>query len=318
VTNGLRIGHLRGDLFEGYTEVSQIGTGTLSSVYRAREIATDRLVALKLLNLTEVTPPGLESFAKQAAVLGAVGAHPNIVTLYHTFSLPDGRPVLVLDLCVGSVADRLHSGRRIPPREAVAIAIKIAGALETAHHGGVLHRDVRPQNILITEFGEPALSDFGIAILHYATSPVGVYDFTSLHAAPELLEGSEPSEATDVYGLASTLYELLVGRSAFRAYDDEPPASVILRILRDRARPIGDDAIPLALSDVLLWALAKDRRNRPPSMAWFATELAHIESSQGWPRTPKLVAEPRAPIAVPGAHRARLARRRAGSTRPPR
>jgi serine/threonine protein kinase len=322
VASGSQAEQLRGDLVEGtdisqlgdgFSEFSRIGTGTRSSVYRARELATGRFVALKVLDLREVSASALDSFTRQAAVLGALGTHPNIVTLYRSLRLPDGRPVLVLELCVGSVADRLSGGRSIAPPEAVSLGIKIAGALETAHHGGVLHRDVRPQNILVTEFGEPALSDFGIATLHYPHASAGLYEFAGPHAAPELLEGGAPSEATDVYGLASTLYELLAGRSAFRAYEAEPAASVILRILRDRAAPISDGTIPLALSDLLLWGLAKDPGGRPPSMAWFTTELAHIESSEGWQRTPKLVAEPRP---VTAARRPRLSLRRWDQRRP--
>ncbi|MDQ2750592.1 MAG: protein kinase [Actinomycetota bacterium] len=280
------------EAFPGFTDVFEIGTGSLATVYRAREIDTNRQVALKLLNVRDASPRALESFQRESIALGALSAHPNIVTLFRTFSLPDGRPVLVLELCSYAVSDRLRGGAQLPVQEAVSIAIKIAGALETAHRAQILHRDVKPQNILVTEFGEPALADFGVAMLQSSTqTTAGLFDFTTLHAAPELLEGGATSAATDVYELASTLYQLIVGQSAFRSYDGESPASVILRILRDPVQPVVAEGVPVVLSDLLIWAMSKDKDHRPPTAAEFAAELSAVETEQGWPRTQFLIRE---------------------------
>jgi len=266
--------------------VTHIGGGAFSSVYRAREIDTDRTVALKLLNVHEVSQHALDSFRRETKALGPLSSHPNIVTLYRTFLTPQGMPVLVLELCRGSVADRVRAGGPLAPSRSVSIAIKIAGALETAHRAGMLHRDVKPQNILMTDYDEPALADFGLARLQSATeATAAIFAFTTLHAAPELLEGSPASPATDVYELASSLYQLLGGRAAFRSYDGEAPASVILRILRDPVAPLVRDGVPMALSDLLVQAMAKDPAARPPSMKLFAEALCAIESQQGWPKT---------------------------------
>lgn len=278
------------ELFPGFVDVSEIGIGSLAVVYRAREMATNRLVALKLLNVRDASARAIESFERESVALGALSSHPNIVTLYRTFLTSDGRPVLVLELCAGAVSDRLHDGQGLPVQDAVSIGIKVAAALETAHRGGILHRDVKPQNLLVTEFGEPALADFGVAMLQSATqTTAGLFDFTTLHAAPELLEGGGTSAATDVYELASTLYQLIAGKSAFRAYDGESPASVILRILRDPVRPLIGTDIPVQLSDLLITAMSKDKASRPPTAAEFAAALARIEAAQGWPRTPVLI-----------------------------
>ena len=200
------------ELFPGFTDVTEIGMGVLATVYRARERATNRFVALKLLNVRDASPRALESFERESIALGAVSSHPNIVTLYRSFLAADGRPVLVLELCRGAISDRMRAGQGLPVPEVLAIGIKIAGALETAHRTGILHRDVKPQNILITEFGEPALADFGVAMLQSSTqTTAGLFDFTTLHAAPELLEGGETSAATDVYELASSLYQMIAG-----------------------------------------------------------------------------------------------------------
>jgi hypothetical protein len=188
------------------------------------------------------------------------------------------------------VADPLRQGERLRVRDAVSIGIKISGALETAHRAGILHRDVKPQNILLTGFGEPALSDFGVAMLQSSTqTTAGLFDFTTLHAAPELLEGGAISAATDVYELASTLYQLIAGESAFRAFEGESPASVILRILRDPVRPVIAEGVPIALSDLLIRGMSKEKEDRPQSAAEFARELAYIERERGWPATAIIV-----------------------------
>ena len=270
----------RDDLFPGYADATEIGAGSLSTVYRATEADTGRLVALKLLNVRDAARPALESFQRESRALGALSSHPNIVTLFRTFTLADGRPVLVLELCRGSVADR--AGQPLPVAEAVSLGIKLSGALETAHRAGILHRDVKPQNILITEFGEPALADFGVAMLQSATqTTTGLFDFTTLHVAPELLEGGPATPATDVYELASTLYQLLAGQSAFRAFAGESPASIILRILRDPVQPLTKAEIPVQLSDLILAAMAKLQTERPPIAIEFAQSLLKIEQSQG-------------------------------------
>jgi serine/threonine protein kinase len=285
--------------FAGYSDIVPVHAGLHSGVFHAREDVSGRPVALKVLTVDGVTPRGMEAFARESAILAAISAHPNIVTLYRSYKLADGRPVLVLERCGGSLADWMREGKRPATDQSVSIAIKIAGALETAHRGGVLHRDVRTENILMTSFGEPALSDFGVATLHAnaADSPA-LFEFATVHTAPELIEGGPVGPATDVYGLSSTLYELLAGAPAFRAYQGESSASVCLRILSDPVPSIYAPAVPLELSDVLLWGLAKDPAARPPSVAWLAAELSRIAAQHGWPRTRFRVREPAAPVGI--------------------
>ena len=287
------------DVFPGFTEIVEIGAGSLSTVYRARELGTDRYVALKLLHVRDASPRALESFERESVALGAVSSHANIVTLYRTFRTDDGRPVLVLELCRGSVAPRAQDGAGLPAARVVALGITIAGALETAHRAGILHGDVTPNNILLTEFGQPALADFGVALLQSATRTIsGLRDGTALHMAPELLEGRAASVATDLYELASTLYQLVAGHAAFRAHGGESPASVVLRALRDPVQPVAGPAVPSRLSELLLVAMSKDPQQRLATAADFAAELAGIEIEQGWPRTPVPIRDPRPPAPV--------------------
>ena len=291
--------------FPGFTDVVRIGAGGFSTVFSAREVETNRQVALKILNVFDVSEHALGSFQRETFALGTLSAHPNIVTLYRTLTTEDERPVLVLELCHGSIWERTRDQGRMAPWESVAVTVKIAGALETAHRAGMLHRDIKPENLLITQYGEPALADFGVARLQSTSqATAGVFGFTTIHAAPELLEGRDLSAATDVYGLASTLYQLLAGKAAFRSFEDEGPASVILRILRDPVQPLVAEGVPVSLSDLLVGSMSKNPYDRPATVLELADELRSIEAATGSARYPirhRRGSRPRAPR--PGATR---------------
>jgi serine/threonine protein kinase len=230
-----------------------------------------------------------EALEREAGYLAMLGTHPHIVTLYQQTTLADGRAALVLESCPSSLADAVGE-RRLSVAAAVSTAIKIAGALETVHRAGLVHCAVRPQNVLLTEFGEPVLADFSAATRRDGESVVGLHE-TTAHTAPELLLGDEPGPATDVYGLTSTLYELVAGRAAFRAYDQESPAAVSLRILAGGVRPIVSPDVPLELSDLLVWGMSSEPAERPPGAAWLAEELGRIEQKNGWLRTRMVTGE---------------------------
>ncbi|MGH9107527.1 MAG: serine/threonine-protein kinase, partial [Acidimicrobiales bacterium] len=270
----------------GYANVSEIATGTFATVYRATELGTGRRVALKVLRVADTSRHMVEVFDKERGALALLSHHPNVTTLYRAFLTPEGRPVLVLELCRESLAHRVRQSGPLPPSEVTRVGVKIAGALETAHRGGLLHRDMKPQNILVSEFDEPLLADFGVAALQVAAqSTEGIFGFTTLHAPPEALEGQPLSPSADIYGLASSMYQLLLGRGPFAAYDGEAPASVILRILRDPAPRAPAAGVPVGLADLLESALAKDPRRRPQSAGGFAEALRAVEAAAGWPQT---------------------------------
>ena len=284
----------------GYTHLAEIGGSFFSTVYRATELETGRSVALKVLRADAVHPHLRETFDDEIRALAKVSDHPNIVTLYRPLSTPDGRPVLVLELCRESIAEQTQRLGPLDPADVVRVAIKIAGALETAHRRGFLHRDMKPQNILVTQFWEPALADFGVAALQASIQAIsGEFGLTTLHVAPEILEGDPLSPATDVYGLASTMYQLLSGLAPFATFDNEAPASVILRIIRDPVRPLRMASVPIALSDALEAALAKAPENRPHSALEFAQTLQEIEARAGWPQTAYTVWEESSPPSPP-------------------
>ena len=273
------------DLGDRFGDVRVLHQGARFVVYEAREIDTNRTVAVKVP--LRSGPMWLhEIIDHQATVLAPICTHPHIVSLYQRLELDDGRTALVFERCRGTLADALHSRHRLPAHEVAAIGIKLAGALETTHDADVVHCNVNPGNVLISEWGEPVLTGYDEAVrIGAGQSGRPALQVTTSHTAPELLQGLEAQVQTDVYGLAATLYELAAGRSAFRAYTGESPAAIIVRVLSGSVRPIVDPDIPLAMSDLLTWAMSGQPQDRPPSPAWLAEELNRIEVEQGWPRT---------------------------------
>jgi serine/threonine protein kinase len=277
------------ELGQRFSDVRLLRAGSRFTIYEGREIAANRTVVIKVPD-ERAAPWMHEVLEHEAGVLAAIGSHPHVVTFYQRTVLDDGRPAILLERCTGTVYDSLHGDdEAMSMREVVALGIKLAGALETVHRRGVLHCDVRPRTVLLTEWGEPVIAGFDESIdLVAVDSRPPMHNLTP-HTAPELLVGGTPTTATDVYGLASTLYELIAGRAAFRAYVGESPARVIVRVLSSTVKPIVAPHVPLEMSDLLTWALSPDPDQRPPTPAWIAEELGRIERRQHWPRT-KLIA----------------------------
>ena len=273
------------DLGGRFADVRILHVGERFAVYEAHEPVTGRTVAVKVPLATGHRWLH-EIIDHQATVLAPISTHPHVISLYQRLELDDGRPALVLERCRGTLADLLQGGNRLPARDVAAIGVKLAGALETTHNADVVHCNVNPGNVLLSEWGEPVLTGYDEAVrVGAGQSGRPALQVTTSHTAPELLQGEPAQVQTDVYGLAATLYELVAGRSAFRAYTGESPAAIIVRVLSGTVRPIVDPDIPLALSDLLTWAMSGRPQDRPPSPAWLAEELGRIEIAEGWPRT---------------------------------
>ncbi|MEZ5141063.1 MAG: serine/threonine-protein kinase [Acidimicrobiales bacterium] len=149
---------------DGYAGYEEIGRGGFSVVYRARQLAFDRTVAIKVITGV-VDEQSQLRFERECRTMGSLSGHPNIVTVYGSGVLPNGNPYLVMEyLERGSLGDRLAQGV-LPWDEVADIAVKIGDALQAAHDAGVLHRDVKPENIFVSGYGAPKLGDFGIARL---------------------------------------------------------------------------------------------------------------------------------------------------------
>jgi hypothetical protein len=257
----------------GYVDFVEVGRGGFATVYRARDERFARDVAIKVLS-GGLDDAALHRFARECAAAGRLSGHPAIVSTYASGTTDDGRPYLVMEfLSGGSLTARLAAGP-LSPDVAVALGVTLAGALETAHRAGVFHRDVKPENVMFSAYDEPKLVDFGIATVRggYETRSAAI-TASIAHAAPEIIDGAAATAASDVYALASTLYQSLSGRPAFFVPGDETLLPMAVRIARDPVpdlRPLG---VPAAVADVIEHAMSKSPADRPASAAAFGAAL---------------------------------------------
>jgi serine/threonine-protein kinase len=307
-----------GDLIADRYELEElVGTGGMSSVFRARDRQLDRRVALKILHAHYADDPEyLERFRREARAVARL-SHPNIVTVIDRGD-DDGRQYIVFEYVEGeNLKELVLRTGRLPVRRALALALSVADGLAFAHERGLVHRDVKPQNVLLSREGEVKVTDFGIArSLHVdqGVTQTGTVLGTGEYLAPEQASGKTVSAATDVYSLGVVLWELLAGDVPFVGENfvavalrhvNEPPPS-----LRER-RP---DVSP-RLAAAVERALAKDPVRRFPSMAAFAEELhaclAEVEGGTPPPRdevASTLITRP-APGAAPARPRPSRSRR---------
>lgn len=242
----------------------RIGYGGFAEVYRARQINLNRDVAVKVLRASGVDERARMRFTRECHAVGAVSGHPNIVGVHEGGFTDDGRAYLVMELCPGgSLADRLAASGPLGAAAVIDIGAKIAKALAVAHAAGVVHRDVKPGNILVTAWGEPALADFGIARVEGGQqTATGQVTASLAHAAPEVLEGGVPTPSSDLYSLGSTLFELFTGYPPhYRAAD----ASVLALMRRVLTEPIPDPVVvgmPPSLASAVLRATARHPEER--------------------------------------------------------
>jgi serine/threonine-protein kinase len=265
-----------GDLIADRYELEElVGTGGMSSVFRARDRQLERRVAIKILHEHYADDPEyLERFRREARAVARL-SHPNIVTVIDRGD-DDGRQYIVFENVEGENLKELvvRSGP-LPVRRALELALAVAHGLAFAHDQGLVHRDVKPQNVLLSREGEVKVTDFGIArSLHmdHGVTQTGTVLGTGEYLAPEQASGKKVSPATDVYSLGVVLWELLAGDVPFSGENfvavalrhvNEPPPH--LRERRPDVSPRLDAAVERAM--------AKDPARRFPSMTAFAKEL---------------------------------------------
>lgn len=266
---------------DSYSGMSVIGHGPSATVYGAVETESNRPVAVKIFQAESETADVVARELRASSRLHRT--HPHILVPDRIGVDDEGHPVSVTDLCRTSMKVVIDEEGSVPASALADIGIKIAGALAEAHDRGVLHLNVKPQNILVTLMEEPVLTDFGAFSFRMSVSSLADRTpFASCHAAPELFEDGDLSPATDVYALASTLYQMLGGRAPFEPFGDESPASIILRILRDPVIPLSAGLVPYRLAQLVESGLAKDPADRPQGAGEFADELRAISAEEGW------------------------------------
>ncbi|MEB3022136.1 serine/threonine-protein kinase [[Mycobacterium] crassicus] len=261
----------------GLTEPQEIGRGGFGVVYRCVQVSLDRTVAVKVLT-ADLDQENLDRFIREQRAMGRLSGHPNIVNVLQIGTTASGRPFLVMQYHPHGTLDALI--RKHGPLDwsrVLRSGVKLAGALETAHEAGVLHRDVKPANILYTEYGEPALTDFGIArVAGGFETRAGLVAGTPAFTAPEVLSGAIPSVASDLYGLGATLFCALTGHAAFERRSGESLIAQFVRLSSAPVPDLGKLDIPDALSQAVEQAMAADPADRPASAAEFGAELCEI------------------------------------------
>jgi hypothetical protein len=268
---------------DGYEDLVEVGRGGFGVVYRATQPAFHRTVAIKVIVGARLDQSATERFERECRATGALSAHPNIVAVYGAGRTVEGDPFLVMDhLSGGSVAERVARDGTCSPAETAALGVAMCGALETAHRAGIVHRDVKPENILYSSFGSPQLVDFGIARMRSAyETRSGSISATLAHAAPEVVAGAPATPSADVYSLASVLHHMLVGHPPFWKPDEDSLAPLLARISTQAPPSLVEHGVPAELAAAIAGALAKSPAERPPSAAAFGEQLQEALRTDG-------------------------------------
>ena len=254
-----------GQVLGHYRIVEQIGAGGMGVVFRAHDEQLDRDVALKILpRVALLSEPARRQFRREALSLARI-TDPN-VTIAFDFGRDDGIDYLVTEYVPGLTLDSMLAGRPLPEGEVLNLGKQLASGLETAHHEGVIHRDLKPGNLRVTPDGRLKILDFGLAFLLHADAEPDVtatlnssysYAGTLPYMAPEQVKGHKTDARTDVWAAGAVLYEMSTGN---RPFADLTGAQLIAAILE--TEPVVPRALNPKISEglqrVILRALQKD------------------------------------------------------------
>jgi serine/threonine protein kinase len=277
-----------GTTLSHYRVLELLGRGGMGEVYAAEDLKLRRRVALKVLPVEMAeSPERRRRFEREAQAVAALN-HPGIVTIYSVEHVGD-RSFLTMELVEGRTLEQEVPEGGLPIAEFLRIAIQLADALNAAHERGILHRDLKPGNVMLTKDGRIKVLDFGLAKLADApaaalsvqgplTTSSGQIVGTLSYMAPEQAEGRTIDHRADIFGLGVLLYELAAG---IRPFGGESNVAVLTALLRDTPRPITDmrSDLPQALAPIIQRCLEKDPTQRYQSAADLRAALEELQAS---------------------------------------
>jgi serine/threonine protein kinase/Tfp pilus assembly protein PilF len=285
-----------------YTIIEMVGVGGMGEVYKARDLTLGRFVAFKVIRPELARDPDIIERFKQEILLSSNVTHRNVIRIYD-LGEADGLKFITMEYIEGcDLRAALLDRGRFPPADVISIVRQIATALEAAHAVGVIHRDLKPQNIMSEPGGRILVMDFGLARtvddngLTQSGNIVGTMEYMS----PEQALASEIDQRSDIFSLGIIFYELLSGHSPFQAHS--AVASLVLRTQQDVA-PLAnsDPSIPQPLSNIVCRCLERDVNLRYQSASQLIADLDAYEGGRSLPRATSALLEPPSKLAVIGA-----------------
>src|SRR5215472_7607054 len=270
----LEPGTLLADRFE---ILQLLGQGGMGAVYKARDIELDRLVALKLIRPDLASHPEILRRFKQELILAREVTHRNVIRIFD-LGQAQGIKFITMEYVEGrDLRGLIHEKGKMTPEEAVPIVKQIAAALEAAHHAGVVHRDLKPQNILVDKDGRVYVMDFGIArsLETPGMTQTGALMGTPDYISPEQAKGEKVDARSDLFALGIIFYELLTGNSPFRA---ETAMATMFKRTNERATPLAqlNLGVPGHLSDIVSKCLEINPEQR------YQSARAIIDDLEAW------------------------------------
>ncbi|GMA32817.1 serine/threonine-protein kinase [Litorihabitans aurantiacus] len=262
-----------------------IGRGGNAVVHAGVQRAVQRPVAVKIDTRAVTDERDRRRFAREATAAGRISSHPHVVSLIDAGTTADHHPYLVMELCEGgSLADVIRREGPLPVVDALDIGIAVTGALAAAHEAGILHRDVKPGNVLIDAFGTPRLSDFGLAaraVVDDETFSATLEALTPAYAPPEAFEAGIPTARSDVWSMGATIYAMLVGGAPRRRPDGGSLSLSELVAALPARLPLPEAEGAAAVMEVLWRATAYDAARRHPSAADLREDLRRVRNRLG-------------------------------------
>ncbi len=283
-------------ILSGFSDLRVLERGGFSTVYVGVQDRLGREVAIKALDVRIDDESLRARFEAEAQIMGLLSTHPAIVTVFDAAFASDGQPCIVMELYRGDYGQRLKEGSQLSVRDALSVGVRLCGALQTVHDAGILHLDIKPENVFASSAGEPALGDFGISTVTGDRSQRTVGGWSFDYSPPETYEFGAATQQSDLYSLGATLYHLVSGSVPFPVDESldgsrERDRARVARHVNDAVPEFERDDVPSGLYDIVARAMAKSPAKRWHSALEFGRALQQIESDRGWPVTTMVIVD---------------------------